>query len=260
MKNASSLPLVSVVMPAYNAQAFIEAAVRSVAEQTYPRKEVVVAPDDRQDYSWLQDKFGPLVRVMKSSDYQTGRGPARNRALSVAQGDFFTALDADSLLAPDYLEQAMALAHSQGLCFARCNLVNDQDERIRSPGLKGPRVSVESFSAALCSLRATVHRSLESGYLCTVEEDVLHDATLLAWRGPSPLLETGYFQRVPILNSADSVVPVDVDREYQRIAHACREKPEEVCLGMLTLKQREQVARLFDARLQASQELAPVKR
>ena len=250
--SSSNAPLVSVLMPAYRADPFIERAVDSVLLQSYRHLEVVVSPDDGQSYAWLLQKSDARVRVLNSDCVRSGPGAARNRALESARGEYYTVLDADDYWLPGYLAKAMALALREGACFARSNLVSLQGAEVRTPLLSGPVLDVLRFSRALCSLRPTLHRSLEPGYTSFFAEDVLHDAGVLVQLGSAPLLELGYCQTVHPTSTAASTASADINQQYLALAQACRTQPERVRMPHATQCQRESVAQLFLFRLAAS--------
>jgi GT2 family glycosyltransferase len=102
-------PLVSIVMPVYNAERWVEAAVRSALAQTWPRVEIIAVDDRSTDRSLaVLGGFGsPAVKVL--SQPKTGAAAARNAALREAQGDFIQYLDADDMLEPHKLERQVRL-------------------------------------------------------------------------------------------------------------------------------------------------------
>lgn len=108
---ATDLPLVSVILPAYNAQAYIAQAVTSVLSQDYPHIELLVIDDGSTDgtakHPALRD---PRVRVFT----QTNAGPAaaRNLGLANAQGELIAFIDADDLWLPGKLRTQVAYLQS----------------------------------------------------------------------------------------------------------------------------------------------------
>ncbi|KAB7732668.1 glycosyltransferase [Rudanella paleaurantiibacter] len=97
---AAPQPLVSVIMPVYNAERFVGDAIRSVLNGQYPNVEIICVDDGSTDSSaQIVQAFGPVVRYV----YQENRGPAaaRNRAFELVRGEFVTFLDNDDLY-PDY--------------------------------------------------------------------------------------------------------------------------------------------------------------
>ncbi len=100
-------PLVSVLMPIYNASATLRKAAQSILEQTWQNLELILIDDCSQDNS-LQIAYGlrmqdPRVRVIALN---TNGGPyiAKNVALSVAKGQYLTVHDADDWAFPTRIE------------------------------------------------------------------------------------------------------------------------------------------------------------
>jgi len=99
--------LVSILIPAYNAEKWIQETLRSAVNQTWPRKEIILVDDGSSDHTLaIAHQFDtPLLKVIAQEN--RGASAARNRALAHAQGDHIQWLDADDLLAPDKIEQQM---------------------------------------------------------------------------------------------------------------------------------------------------------
>jgi glycosyltransferase involved in cell wall biosynthesis len=100
-------PLVSVIIPAYNAEEFIAQAIQSVVAQTYRSHEIIVVDDGSTDKTRdILKEFDGQIRCV----YQENRGPsaARNAGINLAQGRYICFLDADDLWTPDKLEVQFA--------------------------------------------------------------------------------------------------------------------------------------------------------
>jgi glycosyltransferase involved in cell wall biosynthesis len=95
-------PLVSVLMTVYNNGPYVAEAIESALGQTYPNVEVVVVDDGSDDESLEVVRRYP--RVKSASQPRGGIGVARNAAVAMATGDFFTFLDADDRFPPDKLQ------------------------------------------------------------------------------------------------------------------------------------------------------------
>jgi len=97
------VPLVSVIMAAYNTERFIAQAIRSVQAQTVEDWELLVADDASTDGTAPVVEAiaaaDPRVRLL-TADKQGGPGPARNRALWAARGTYVAILDSDDLAYP----------------------------------------------------------------------------------------------------------------------------------------------------------------
>ena len=98
-----SSPVISVVIPVFNAEEFIELAIESVMVQPVSEVEVLCINDGSTDGSWnklqeLQKKHSNLYIYNKEN---TGVSDTRNYGLSLAQGEFVLFLDADDEIYPD---------------------------------------------------------------------------------------------------------------------------------------------------------------
>src|SRR5687767_7087291 len=95
-------PLVSAIVPAFNAQAHIGEAVESILAQTYQSVECLVIDDGSTDgTSSVVDGFGSHVRLIQQIN--AGVAAARNRGVREAKGRFVAFLDADDVWLPDKL-------------------------------------------------------------------------------------------------------------------------------------------------------------
>ncbi len=97
MQTTSTAPLVSVVMPVYNAGDTVEESVRSLLTQTYERLEILVIDDGSTDASLdIVARFrDPRVRVLRQ-DHQ-GLVKTLNHGCAQAQGEYIARLDADDV-------------------------------------------------------------------------------------------------------------------------------------------------------------------
>ncbi len=97
----SMRPLVSVIMPTYNAEAYIADAITSVLAQTYAELELLVVNDGSTDgtAAIIASFDDPRMRVFEREN--GGIGKARNLALEHMQGSFLCLCDSDDRLPPD---------------------------------------------------------------------------------------------------------------------------------------------------------------
>ncbi len=107
-------PLVSVLVPCYNAARWLPATLESALAQTHPRIEIIVVDDGSTDDSLAVARtFEPCgVRVVAQPN--SGASSARNHALRLAGGDFLQYLDADDLLTPDKIAAQVAVLGRAG--------------------------------------------------------------------------------------------------------------------------------------------------
>lgn len=102
-------PLVSVIVPLYNAAPYIEEALESIVTSTYRPLEVVVVDDGSTDESLrVAQSFAKRhaeVRVLHQ--FNAGVSAARNHAIREAQGEWILPVDADDKISPTYIEHAV---------------------------------------------------------------------------------------------------------------------------------------------------------
>lgn len=103
------LPVVSIIIPAYNTGPYLEPTIRSALAQTWPHTEVIVVDDGSTDGSLAVARSfeGPRLRVITQKN--RGSCAARNAGAQAARGDYLQFLDHDDLLAPDKVATQLAL-------------------------------------------------------------------------------------------------------------------------------------------------------
>lgn len=130
-------PLVSVLMPAYNHERYVEAAVRSVMAQEGVRIELLVVDDGSNDGTWgvLQSLRGECERWFERVEMVTQRNQGTcgtmNRLCGLAKGDFVLVLASDDALLPGALRSLLAPMleeKSIGVTVGR-NVLMDEDGR-----------------------------------------------------------------------------------------------------------------------------------
>ncbi len=104
-------PLVSILIPAFNAQEWIADTLRSAVAQTWKHKEIIVVDDGSTDQTLtIARQFeSSCVRVFTQKNQ--GAAATRNKAFSLSQGDYIQWLDADDLLAPDKIAKQLEALH-----------------------------------------------------------------------------------------------------------------------------------------------------
>ncbi len=109
-------PLVSILIPAYNAEQWIADTIRSALGQTWPRKEIIIVDDGSHDQTVQVARQFASKGVSVVTQENQGAAAARNKASELCQGDYIQWLDADDLLSPNKIDKQMKAAgeHSQG--------------------------------------------------------------------------------------------------------------------------------------------------
>jgi glycosyltransferase involved in cell wall biosynthesis len=107
--------LVSILIPCYNAQAWVGQAIESALAQTWSEKEVIVVDDGSQDGSLgVIQSFGSGIRWEAGPN--RGGNVARNRLLELAQGEWLQYLDADDYLLPLKIERQRGFLREHRTC------------------------------------------------------------------------------------------------------------------------------------------------
>ena len=119
------VPLVSILIPAYNAEKWFAQTMQSALDQTWSNKEIIVVDDGSTDGTLTVARRYAAERVKVVTQPNQGASAARNHAFTLAQGDYIQWFDADDLLAPDKVERQMAA------------VVQDDDPRILYSGAWG---------------------------------------------------------------------------------------------------------------------------
>lgn len=104
-RNITKKDLISVIVPAYNVENYIENCLKSICNQYYPFIEIIVVNDGSKDNT-LQ-----IIQQMSEQDYRIryytkkngGLSDARNFGLTKANGKYITFVDSDDLISPDFL-------------------------------------------------------------------------------------------------------------------------------------------------------------
>ena len=119
---------VSVIIPTYKRQPYLEACVNSVLRQTLPRSKVEILLSvngkDQEYYQWLRDKYAAIRRVKVLYTPVPGLSSGRNFALTHATRQYVTFLDDDDYFTPGYL--AELTAHLDGGIDVVCGRLVDE--------------------------------------------------------------------------------------------------------------------------------------
>ncbi len=138
-KNAASTvnrPLISVVMPCYNAAPYLAEAVGSALGQSYSNVEVVIIDDDSQDGSGeIAERLAQCHpgRITVAYGGHLGPFPARNKALRLIRGELVAFLDADDWWDPTALEKLQAALAETGSDIAYCGWQNVGNGIVSAP-------------------------------------------------------------------------------------------------------------------------------
>lgn len=127
------MELVSIIMPAYNAESYIKDSIDSVLSQTHTNFELIVVDDCSKDKTVqvLRSLNDPRIKIVELKE-NVGTGDARNCGLQVSQGQYISFIDADDVWLPQKLE--LQLKHMQQtkapISHTSYSFINETGEQI----------------------------------------------------------------------------------------------------------------------------------
>ena len=147
-----NMPLVSVVMPVYNVEQYIEQAVWSVIDQSYGNFELIIVDDQSPDNSieLIKQKYND-VRIRIIQQKNRGLAGARNTGIRHANGDYIALLDSDDFWQADKLEKQIKLMQANpqcGVSFSASLFVDEAGEsldRLQAPKKKADYQAKDIF-------------------------------------------------------------------------------------------------------------------
>jgi len=155
------LPLISVIIPVYRVEDYLDHCLASITGQTYRNLEIILVDDGSPDRSGaICDAWAAKdsrIRVIHQSN--SGGGPARNAALDIATGELLAFVDSDDYIAPDMFSYLYSLMET-GADVAECDFLETADNDAVFP--EG-EVSVTEYTpeeAMRQHIRDTVFRQL----------------------------------------------------------------------------------------------------
>ena len=140
------MPLVSVVIPAYNPGHYLDEAVQSVIAQTFTDWECIVVDDGSTEDLSRVENMDPRVRLIRQPN--RGISMARNRGIAESAGEFIAFLDHDDLFLPTKLERQMEVASADssiGLVYTDFEVIWADGRRTPSPKPASPAIDFLSM-------------------------------------------------------------------------------------------------------------------
>lgn len=157
----NQLPLISVIVPVYRVEQYLNQCIRSITEQTYSNLEILLVDDGSPDGSgaicddWAEKD--PRIRVIHQKN--GGGGKARNAALDIAKGQWISFVDSDDYIAPHMLEHLYGLV-CRGADIAECGYLVTEEDGADFGSEAGEPVFYTPEDAMACHIQDTVFRQL----------------------------------------------------------------------------------------------------
>jgi glycosyltransferase involved in cell wall biosynthesis len=127
--SATANPLVSIIVPVYNVERYLDECIESIRRQTYERLEIIVVEDCSTDGSKAELEShlaDPRVRLIQH-ERNSGLSAARNTGIEAATGDFVLFVDSDDAIAPALVETCLSTAMESGADVVVFDFVTFQD-------------------------------------------------------------------------------------------------------------------------------------
>ncbi|AST93383.1 MULTISPECIES: glycosyltransferase family 2 protein [Sutcliffiella] len=117
--NTNNNPLISIVTPAYNSEAYIKDAIDSVLKQTYVNWEMIIVDDCSKDKTveMVRQYSDPRIKLVQLSK-NSGPAVARNTAMENARGRYLAFLDSDDQWLPEKLEKQLLHMQENDIAFS----------------------------------------------------------------------------------------------------------------------------------------------
>ena len=117
------MDLVTVIVPIYNVEKYLERCVESILKQTYQNLEIILVDDGSPDRCGeICDSFTD-ERIVVIHQHNQGQAAARNRGIEEAKGSWITFIDSDDFVAPDYVEYLLRLCKMNDVIVSQCGAV-----------------------------------------------------------------------------------------------------------------------------------------
>lgn len=118
-------PLVSVIIPVYNAEQYLCRCLDSVLSQSYRKLEVILVDDGSTDCSCnICDEYAANHdNVYIDHITNGGASMARRHGLQMSHGDYVTFVDSDDYVSPDYVSTLLSLIHQYQVSIAACGVI-----------------------------------------------------------------------------------------------------------------------------------------
>lgn len=139
--------LLSVIVPTYNAEKYLEGCLKSICQQTYKRLEIILVDDGSMDGSGdICDKYALIDNRIKVIHKQNGGvSSARNAGLVLSKGELLAFVDADDEIELDMYETLVGAINAYDVDIASCGMIRENEYQ----PLKSTEASFEVYDVPL---------------------------------------------------------------------------------------------------------------
>lgn len=163
-----ALPLISVIVPVYRVEDYLERCLRSLTEQTYTHLEILLVDDGSPDRSGaICDNWASKdsrIRVIHKEN--AGAGAARNTALDAAQGTLIGFVDSDDYLHPNFYSHLYSLM-GDGVGIAECAIAMTESDDLPMDDGSGAQVLT-------CGTEEALRLHIQDRFFCQTPPNKLY--------------------------------------------------------------------------------------
>lgn len=153
--NGAENPIVSVIMPAYNAEAYVQKAIASVLAQTMDTWELIVVDDCSTDATYEKaeavSRGDARIQVLRN-EVNSGVSKTRNRGIDLARGRYIAFLDSDDVWHPNKLERQLERLTKEDAQIGYCSyaIIGADGQKARADYLVPEQVTFEDLLKENC--------------------------------------------------------------------------------------------------------------
>lgn len=215
---------ISVIVPVYNVESYVEACLRSILRQTFRELEILVVDDGSTDSS------GEICERLSREDERIhvfhqengGLSAARNTGLKAATGDYVAPVDSDDLLSPDYMEKLLnACVRNDAqvsICDCRGFMQDSEWEESMKQVKEKPEdeAGIQQFSSRKCLEH--MYHPISSGMSFTAWGKLYHRTLFTEQKLEYPVgkIHEDQFVTYQLLDAAESIAYVPEELYWYR--------------------------------------------
>lgn len=133
MQNAA--PIVSIIVPIYNVERYLQQCIDSICAQTYRQLEIILVDDGSPDQCGkiCDNNAEADSRIVVIHKENSGLSSARNAGLDIAKGEYVSFVDADDTIHPEFIETLLGLCRQYRCDIAQCDYLTVTENSFKLP-------------------------------------------------------------------------------------------------------------------------------
>ena len=231
--------MISIIIPTFNAPLRLNRAINSVLNQTSPKWEIIVCPDDGNNYSHLLS-VDERIQIASSTLIATGPGVARNRGLPYAKGGGIAYLDDDDELSPNYVEASLIALETRAAVLFPTTYIDEDGYIIRTIGGDEQYSNIQRFALNLGSLHIVARANIFPKWRDGFAEDVIHTCEVIDKLGGNIKIIQSAKYIATVRSGSICTLSSKIDASYQKLINSN--------IGSMSLDGQKNLGSLFKLR------------